>query len=139
MTEPVSVQGLPLLQRRVLLVEDNEAACRGLAKLLEAHGYEVETVQDGSSALEALAAGPPPDYLLTDMSLPDLDGREVARQARQLVPAPWVVLITGWDLNPDPDERATWGVDRVLSKPVDFKELLTVLHDEPQRRPPPRP
>jgi CheY-like chemotaxis protein len=73
---------------RILLVEDNEAASRGLARLLEAQGFEVTTVSDGESALRALDASPPPDVLLTDMQLPDLDGRELALHARQLAPSP---------------------------------------------------
>ncbi len=62
--------------RRVLLVEDDEAASKGLAKLLQVHGFEVETACDGATALQALAQPPPPDFLLTDMQLPDIDGRE---------------------------------------------------------------
>ena len=71
---------------RILLVDDNEASQRGLARFLEAEGYAVTLAFDGTSALEALEAGPPPDFVLTDLRLPDLDGREVARPARRLVP-----------------------------------------------------
>ena len=130
----------PSQGRRVLLVEDNEAASKGLAKLLEAYGFEVTTVYDGGSALKALATGPPPDFLLTDMQLPDLDGREVARQARRLVPPPRVALITGWDLEPVDDASAAWGIDWVMTKPIDIQELLSKLcpptppqHPDPDR------
>ena len=74
--------------RRVLLVEDNVAASKGMTKLLEAYGFEVTTAYDGASALEALATGRPPDFVLTDLQLPDLDGREVARQAPARAPPP---------------------------------------------------
>ena len=111
---------------RVLLVEDNEAASKGMARLLEAYGFEVITACDGASALKALATGRPPDFLLTDMQLPDLDGREVARQARQLSPPPRTALITGWDFEGDEDSSA-WGIDWVLTKPVDFQDLIAKL------------
>jgi CheY-like chemotaxis protein len=114
-------------KRRVLLVEDNEAAGKGLAKLLQAQGFEVTTVRDGAAALALLASGAPPDVLLTDMQLPDIDGREVARQARLLVPPPRTVLITGWDIEPEHDDTASWGIDWVLTKPVDINELLEKL------------
>lgn len=65
---------------------------------MEASGYTVTAVVDGASALRVMASELPPDYLLTDMQLPDLDGREVALRARQLKPPPTVALITGWDL-----------------------------------------
>ena len=100
----------------MLLVEDNEAASKGLAKLLEAHGFEVTTAIDGRDRAAALATGRPPDFLLTDLQLPDLDGREVARQARQLVPPPRVVLITGWDFEPEDGDPAAWGIDWVADQ-----------------------
>src|SRR5215213_10576713 len=101
----------PARRPRVLLVEDNDAASKGLAKLLAAMGYDVAVVLDGASALEALRTGPPPDFVLTDMRLPDLDGREVARTARQLVPPPRIALITGWDLDPTLHDTSFWGID----------------------------
>src|SRR4051812_17536182 len=76
--------------RRVLLVEDNEEAARGLARLLEVQGFVVTTVFNGQSALEALASGEPPDFVLTDLQLPDLDGLEVALHARKLSPTPYI-------------------------------------------------
>ena len=57
-----------------------------MARFLEAEGYAVTLAFDGTTALEALESGPPPDFVLTDLRLPDLDGRELARSARQLVP-----------------------------------------------------
>ncbi len=112
---------------RVLLVEDNEAASKGMARLLEAFGFEVTMTHDGASALRALATGLPPDFLLTDMQLPDLDGREVARQARQLTPPPRVALITGWNLEAGDGDPASWGIEWVLTKPVDIQDLVSKL------------
>jgi len=109
------------------LVEDNEAAGKGLARLLEAKGYEVTSVSDGQSALRRFADHAPPDFLLTDMQLPDIDGRELARHARQLDPAPRIILITGWDLEPDSDPWAQWGIDCVFIKPLDLQDLLKTL------------
>src|SRR4051794_7773628 len=85
--------------RRVLLVDDNAGERVALARLLELKGYEVTTVADGASALEALRTVPPFDVLLTDLRLPDLDGREVALSAGRLAPRPLVALMTGWDVD----------------------------------------
>lgn len=112
---------------RVLLVEDNDAASKGLARLLEAQGFAVSTAQDGASAARALQAGPPFDFLLTDLRLPDLDGREVARIARGQTTPPYIALITGWDPDPDLGRYASWGIDLVFAKPLDIHELVTAL------------
>jgi DNA-binding response OmpR family regulator len=114
--------------RRVLLVEDNEAAGKGLARLLEVQGFAVTMVHDGEAALRALAATDPPEFVLTDLQLPDLDGREVARCARRLVPPPRVVVVTGWDPEPDGGADAPCGIYRVLTKPVDVHELVAVMN-----------
>jgi DNA-binding response OmpR family regulator len=121
------------IRDRILLVEDNDAASRGLARLLEAWGYDVTVRQDGTSALQALETGPPPDFVLTDMRLPDLDGREIARYARRLVPPPRVALITGWDLESDPPDYETWGIDWVFHKPLDFSDLIARLRESRPR------
>jgi CheY-like chemotaxis protein len=124
---------------RVLLVEDNDAASRGLSKLLAALGYEVQVVFDGTSALEALRTSPPPDFVLTDLRLPDLDGREVALAARQLSPPPRIALITGWDLDRDHHNRARWGIDWVFTKPLNVQELVSKLQEGPGSAPPDTP
>jgi two-component system cell cycle response regulator CpdR len=114
---------------RILLVEDNEAAGRGLARLLEASGFEVAVRRDGVSALRTLESDPPPDFILTDLRLPDLDGREIAQRARDLVPPPRVALITGWDLDCDLVNYQSWGIDWVFPKPLDTKSLINRLRE----------
>jgi DNA-binding response OmpR family regulator len=126
---PIATDRLAGKHNRVMLVEDNDAASRGLAKILIAFGYEVTIRFDGTSALETLKAGEHPDFLLTDLRLPDLDGREVARFASQLIPRPWVALITGWDLDPDVRDYASWGIDWVFPKPLNVHELIAKLRE----------
>lgn len=118
--------------RRILLVEDNEAANKGLARLLQAQGFAVTAVQDGASALAAFASAEPPDFVLTDLQLPDIDGREVALHARALDPRPRVMLITGWDVESELGDPAVSGIDCVLPKPVDFRDLLARLTQPPR-------
>jgi CheY-like chemotaxis protein len=117
---------------RILLVDDNEATQRGLARFLEAEGYAVTLAFDGTTALEVLESGPPPDFVLTDLRLPDLDGRELARSARQLVPPPRVALITGWDLDPDVDSPDAWGIEWYFQKPLNVRDLIEKLREAPR-------
>ncbi len=112
---------------RVLLVEDNDAAIRGLSKVLEFHGFEVAAASDGDAAIRALSQGPPPDFLLTDLRLPDLDGRDLARLARRLDPPPRVALITGWDVDSGLLADPSYGIDWFFPKPLDIHALVSAL------------
>jgi len=116
----------PPARRRVLIVDDNAEACRALSKFLELSGFAVTVAVDGTSALAALGAGLPPDFLLTDLMLPDLDGLEVARRARELRPAPRIALITGWSMD-DEAPGAASGIDWVFPKPLDVRALVETL------------
>jgi DNA-binding response OmpR family regulator len=116
-----------LARGRILLVEDNPAASKGLARLLETQGFEVTTAVDGASALVVLRAGKPLDFLLTDMQLPDIDGRDLARLALPLVPGLRIGLITGWDLELTPDDPSTLAIDWVMTKPVNLDDLVARL------------
>ena len=110
---------------RLLLVDDHEVGRKSLARLLEAMGFDVTSVADGSSALSAINLGPHFDYLLTDVRLPDLDGREIVQVARQHEPRPLIALITGWDI--DPDECDRLGIDWLFLKPVNIQEMVDKL------------
>ncbi len=119
LTEPIPARS------RLLLVDDHEVGRKSLARLLEAMGFDVTSVADGSSALSALDLGPDFDYLLTDVRLPDLDGREIVHIARQHEPRPLIALITGWDI--DPDECDRLGIDWLFLKPVNVQEMVEKL------------
>jgi two-component system OmpR family response regulator len=110
-----------------LLVDDNAEGRRALARLLEMYGFEVTSAGDGNSAVEALHRSPAPEVVLTDLLLPDIDGREIARQAHALSPRPIVIMITGWDFGPDLPDGHQWGVDHIFLKPLNVAELVAAL------------
>ncbi|HEV3165693.1 MAG TPA: response regulator [Isosphaeraceae bacterium] len=112
---------------RVLLVDDSAEGRRALAKLLETKGYDVVAVGTGQAALEAMQQMPPPEIVLTDIQLPDIDGREVAQAARLLVPTPYIALITGWSLDAQLRDPAHLGVHGIFLKPIRLEELLAEL------------
>jgi CheY-like chemotaxis protein len=118
-----------VIRLRVLLVEDNDAASRGLARLLEASGFDVTVMHDGTSALRTLESAPPPDFVLTDLRLPDLDGREIAQHARLLVPPPRIALITGWDIDDDLPDYESSGIEWIFPKPLDLPSLIARLRE----------
>ncbi|WP_435018774.1 response regulator [Tundrisphaera sp. TA3] len=112
----------------ILLVDDHAAGRVALARMLTAHGFAVTDVEDGTSAFALLRDGPPPDYLLTDLRLPDFDGREVISAARLLHPTPRIALMTGWDV--DPDERDRLGIDWVFLKPLDIGQIVANFREK---------
>ena len=126
---PMTPMPTPRAKRRLLLVDDNAEGRRALARLLELYGFEVTAVADGASALAALGDSPPPDVVLTDLILPDIDGREIARIARDLVPTPAVVMITGWDFGSDLIDHPGPGVDLVFLKPLNVGDLVAKLNE----------
>src|ERR1035441_10057632 len=76
---------------RILIVEDEPALLRALRINLRARGYDVATAPTGLEAL-AEAERQPPDAVLLDLGLPDLDGTEVIRRLRTWSTAPVIVL-----------------------------------------------
>lgn len=108
----------------VLVVDDEAPVADMLGELLESHGYSVEVLTDSQQAVKRLAPGQPPvDILLTDLIMPNLDGVELVRIARQYHPDLPVVMLSGQAALLQ-REAMTWPV---LSKPVDVPALLACL------------
>jgi CheY-like chemotaxis protein len=110
--------------RTILVVEDSEPIRRILALLLEGHGYEVVAAAAGREGL-ALAQELHPRAITLDLSLPDLDGREVLRELKadartRGIP---VIIVSAYASTLSSNERAA--AAEVLSKPFDVDELLT--------------
>jgi len=76
---------------RVLIVDDEPSILATMAPLLRARGYEVSTATSGHAALEAVDRQPP-QLVILDLGLPDLDGIEVARRLREGRSIPILVL-----------------------------------------------
>ena len=67
---------------KVLVVDDQAAYCRPLVRLFQLAGHDCRSVQDGQEALKYLDVADAPDVVLLDIMMPDMDGLEVLRQAR---------------------------------------------------------
>jgi PAS domain S-box-containing protein len=113
---------------RILLVEDNIDVAESLLMLLEVLGHDVAVAHDGPSALE-IAAGDPPDVMLIDIGLPEMDGYEVARRARRhpALSSILLVALTGYGRDDDREQALKAGFDHHLVKPVDPKILQTLV------------
>ena len=114
--------------RRVLIADDNIDAAEGLRLFLELQHHKVEVVHDGPAAVAAVVRSGP-EVVLLDISLPGLDGLEVARQvrARPSAARPLLVAITGLGREEDRKRSIAAGFDHHLTKPIDPVSLMTLL------------
>jgi two-component system, OmpR family, KDP operon response regulator KdpE len=110
---------------RVLVVEDEPALLRALQINLRARGYEVIASSAGQEALVE-AARRPPDAVLLDLGLPDLDGTEVIRQLRTWTSVP-VIVLSGRAESGDKIGALDAGADDYLTKPFSMEELVARL------------
>jgi DNA-binding response OmpR family regulator len=116
---------MPTRAARILVAEDSPTQAEGLRLILESEGFEVVVVVDGHAAL-ATARSEPLDLVLSDVTMPGLDGYALCQALREdsaTAELPLVVL-TGLD---DPSAAARGlevGIDGWLRKPVDIDALL---------------
>ena len=113
---------------KVLLVDDDPAMLRLLARWLENAGYQVTQASDGQQALEAAQACAP-HFVVTDWQMPNLDGVELCRRLRSL-PLPhyvYIIFVTQRAASDDIILGLEAGADDFLPKPVDKGELLARL------------
>ncbi len=125
---PRSVRPARGPSRRILVVDDNADSARGLARLLKLLGHDVRTAHDGPEALEA-AESQHPEYVLLDIGLPGMDGYELARRLREgrLGAVATLIAVSGYGQEEDRRRSRAAGIDHHLVKPVDHKELLSLL------------
>jgi two-component system capsular synthesis sensor histidine kinase RcsC len=112
------------LGRRLLLVEDDPDNREAMISLLALNGFDVTGVECGAAAVRAFAIGGPFDVVLTDLDLPDINGWEVARRIKHVSPDLPVALITGFSLSLDDAEVRRRGIDLILKKPLDPRDLV---------------
>ena len=104
----------------ILVVDDERALREVLCESITALGYQVTASSSGQHAFRMLNTQHF-DVVITDLGMPDIPGSKVAQAAKQISPAPRVILLTGWD---DPLNHAqSKYVDEVLTKPVSIAKL----------------
>jgi two-component system KDP operon response regulator KdpE len=110
---------------RILLVDDELPIQRSVAPLLRSRGYEVEVAATGAEAL-AKVASHPPDLIVLDLGLPDLEGTEVCRRVRASVSASKMPIIVLSARGREADKVAALdlGADDYITKPFGPEELV---------------
>jgi len=129
---PVAPEAIAAAARRaplrLMVVDDNRDAADTCVMLLGSLGHDARAAYDGTRAL-ALATDFEPDVMLLDITMPDMDGYELARRIRETA---WgrrtvLVAVTGWGQDQDRQRAVGAGFDHHLTKPVELAPLEAVL------------
>jgi len=109
-------------RRKILVVDDEPAITRTLRASFLANGYDIRTAHDGIAALNVLDDWGP-DLIITDLTMPDMDGIELCRRVRACSSMPIILLSV--QENTDSKIRALdAGADDYVTKPFSIDELL---------------
>ncbi|HET7671843.1 MAG TPA: ATP-binding protein, partial [Burkholderiales bacterium] len=125
---PSGPHASPRARQRVLIVDDNVDAAETLQMVVSQMGHEVQAAHDGAAALAAARSGRP-DVVLLDISMPGMDGLEVARALRREpgLRQVRVVALTGFGQQEDRRRSLDAGCDAHLVKPISPDDLRRVL------------
>jgi two-component system KDP operon response regulator KdpE len=118
---------------RVLVVDDEPQILRALRINLRARQYEVATAATGAQALE-YAGAHPPDLVILDLGLPDMDGVEVIGGLRGWTAVP-IIVLSGRGDSADKVEALDAGADDYVTKPFGMDELLARMRAAARRTP----
>ena len=110
---------------RVLVVDDEPQLLRALSINLRARKYDVHTAVNGGDALE-VAAAHPPDVVILDLGLPDMDGTDVVAGLRGWTAVP-ILVLSGRSDSADKVDALDAGADDYVTKPFAMDELLARL------------
>jgi PAS domain S-box-containing protein len=127
--QPATLKRPPRL--RLLLVDDDPLVLDALRAVLEADGHVVTQADGGQNGIDTFRAarerGNAFAVVITDLGMPSVDGRAVARAVKEASPETPVLLLTGWGAQMQADGEVPANVDEVMSKPVTLDQLRQAL------------
>ena len=119
---------------RILVVDDDKQLLRAMRINLTARGYDVVLAPDGATALAA-ATKQPPDLVIVDLGLPDMDGTEVIKGVRGWTSTP-IIVLSAWGQEAQKVAALDAGADDYVTKPFGMNELLARLRAAVRRASP---
>jgi DNA-binding NtrC family response regulator len=133
--------GTERVREATILVIVHEYVVRDiLARILTAKGHKVVTCSVGFDGIRGFEKGKGKFHLvMIDINLPDVSGLVVAKKIKTISEKTPVILIRGWDKNPDAEELKGSGVDFIMSKPFYMDKTLDLVENtievgvQPQR------
>lgn len=117
--------------QRILFIDDDPRLVKSMRDILETEGHAVVTANGGQEGIHAFIHGQernePFTLVITDLGMPQVDGRKVAQAVKAASPTTPVVLLTGWAQRMEAECDIPPDVDQMLSKPPKLHELREVL------------
>lgn len=118
----------------ILIVDDEESICASLRSILEDEGYEVAVATNGNEALKIYATDPP-DLMLLDIWMPEMDGLETLRRVKEFVPTAQVMMMSGHGSIETAVKAIKLGAYDYIEKPLSLENVtLRVKHALDQYR-----
>lgn len=118
----------PLSGKRILFVDDEPSICQLVAELLRHEGYEVDVATSGEEALNILRQRTKYYHLLiTDLTMPGLNGIDLSRQVYQMEPSLPVILCSGYGTEVAEQAKDVPNIVSCIQKPYRRQQLLTVI------------
>jgi PAS domain S-box-containing protein len=115
--------------QHILLVDDEPALTSMFRKMLSRLNYEVTVSSNARDALARFRQQPTRfDLVITDLTMPEMNGLEVARQIHALHPNMPVILASGFSANTNSESIAAAGICELIEKPVSYPTLATAVH-----------
>jgi two-component system KDP operon response regulator KdpE len=109
---------------RVLVIDDEPPIRKLLRVGLSAHGYQIMEASSGKMALELLSEQPPPDLIILDLGLPDMQGHELLRTMRARNDSVPIVILSSREDEVGKVQALDSGADDYVTKPFGMDELL---------------
>jgi DNA-binding NtrC family response regulator len=110
-------RGVRTMEKRVLVVDDDQVVGQSFERVLSNKGYKVDTAMSGREAFEKYAGGDF-DMVFTDLRMPGEDGLEVARRIKEMNPWLPIVVVTGYGTQEAEASAKAIGVSEFLHKPL---------------------
>jgi DNA-binding response OmpR family regulator len=117
------------MKKSILVVDDDKSILRTFSRILSKCGYEIETAETGKEAI-VKANKRHYDLLLLDLRLPDMNGTDLLAKARGQLAHTSKIIITGFPSLETGVLALDEGADAYLTKPVQPRELLTIVEDK---------
>jgi len=126
---------LPGGRERILFVDDETPIAEMNCTILQRLGYEVTALSSSTEAFEVFASHPEAfDLVITDQTMPDLTGAELAKRIRSIRKETPVILVTGFSETMDAERARKIGINQLLMKPIIKQELAEAIRTAMESR-----
>lgn len=116
-------------KKNILIVDDDKAILRVFTRILQREGYDTQSSENGSQAIEKIASQSF-DLVLIDVKLPDMDGTELLKRIHGDTPNTVKIMITGYPMIEDGIKALKWGAVAYVLKPVKPEQLITLIAEK---------